>query len=122
VRARATGFRVEDGRLRAVLVEGGEIGCDAAAICAGARSAELARSVGSDVPLESERGYHVQVANPTTGPRIPMLAADGKIIVHWMNGGLRAGGQVEIAGLEAPANWRRADIIYEHMRKPSLLG
>lgn len=116
VRARATGFRVKDGRLRAVLVEGGEIGCDAAAICAGARSAELARCVGSEVPLESERGYHVEVANPTKGPRIPMLAADGKVIVHWMNGRLRAGGQVEIAGVEAPANWRRADIIYEHMR------
>ena len=116
VRSRATGFRVERGRLRAVLTEDGQIACETAAICAGARSAELAASVGSRVPLESERGYHVQLTTPTKGPRTPMMAADGKLIVHWMNGGLRAGGQVEIAGLRAPPDWRRADILYGHLR------
>jgi len=116
VRARAEGFRVEGGRLRAVRTQSGEIACDAAAICAGARSAALAASVGSPVPLESERGYHVQVAAATRGPRTSMMAADGKLIVHAMNGRLRAGGQVEIAGLAAPADWRRADILYAHLR------
>lgn len=57
--ARTTGFRADAGRLRAVLTDNGEIDCDMAAICAGARSAELAACVGSHVPLESERGYHV---------------------------------------------------------------
>jgi D-amino-acid dehydrogenase len=116
VRTHATGFRVEDGALRAVLVEGSEIACDTAAICAGARSAVLAASVGNRVPIESERGYHVHVAAPAKGPRTPMMAADGKIIAHWMNGGLRAGGQVEIAGLATPADWRRAEIVYRHLR------
>lgn len=116
VRARATGFRVEGGALRAVLVEGGEIACETAAICAGACSDQLAACVGNRVPLESERGYHVQVLAAGTGPRTPMMAADGKIIAHWMNGGLRAGGQVEIAGLAAPADWRRAEIVYRHLR------
>lgn len=115
VRTRATGFRVEGGALRAVRVEGGEIACDTAAICAGVRSAALAACVGNRVPLESERGYHVHVAAPVKGPRTPMMAADGKIIAHWMNGGLRAGGQVEIAGLAAPADWRRAEIVYRHL-------
>lgn len=114
--AQATGFRVERGRLRAVLTDQGEIRCDAAALCAGVHSAALAAEVGSRVPLESERGYHVQVTGATQGPRIPMLAADGKLIVHWMNGGLRAGGQVEIAGTAAPPDWRRAHILYRHLR------
>lgn len=117
VRTKATGFRIEGARLGAVLTEGGEIPCDSAAICAGARSAELSASVGSRVPLESERGYHVQVKGAVRGPRTPMMAADGKLIAHWMDGGLRAGGQVEIAGLAAPANWHRADILYRHLRK-----
>ena len=116
VRARATGFRVEGGRLRAVRLEQGEIACDTAAVCAGARSAALAAAAGSPVPLESERGYHVQVAGAARGPRTPLLAADGKLIVHAMDGRLRAGGQVEIAGLAAPADWRRADILYRHLR------
>ena len=116
VRARAEGFRVEDGRLRAVATQDAEIPCDAAALCAGARSAALAASVGSAVPLESERGYHVQIRGATRGPRTPMMAADGKLIAHWMNGRLRGGGQVEIAGLAAPADWRRADILHAHLR------
>lgn len=113
---KATGFRIEGDRLRAVLTENGEIACDTAAICAGVNSAALAALAGSPVPLESERGYHVQVATATHGPRTPMMATDGKLIVHWMNGGLRAGGQVEIAGLAAPPDWRRAEILYGHLR------
>ena len=115
VPTRAQGFRIEEGHLRAVLTEDGEIACNAAAICAGIRSAELAAAVGSPVPLDSERGYHVQVKNPPGGPRTPMMVADGKLIVHWMDGGLRAGGQVEFAGLAAPAHWTRADILYSHL-------
>lgn len=43
VAARATGFRIEGGRLRAVRTDAGEIACDAAAICAGARSGRWPR-------------------------------------------------------------------------------
>lgn len=116
VRARATGFRLEGTRLRAVLTDAGEVPCDAAAICAGVRSALLAAMVGSRVPLESERGYHVQIESPLRGPRTPMMVSDGKLIVHWMDAGLRAGGQVEIAGLAAPPDWRRAEILHRHLR------
>lgn len=114
--ARATGFHIEGGRLRGVLTGHGEIACDAAGICAGAHSARLARAAGSPVPLESERGYHVMLDDPGVGPRTPMMAADGKLIAHWMDGGLRAAGQVEIGGLDAAPDWRRADILYSHLR------
>lgn len=117
VRARATGLCLAGRRLRAVATEAGEIACDAAAICAGAHAAPLAAAVGHRVPLESERGYHVQLLQAPAGPRRPMMAADGKLIVHWMDGGLRAGGQVEIAGLHAPPDWRRAEILHAHLRR-----
>jgi len=116
IAARAMGFRIEGGRLRGVRTDRGEIACDAAAICAGAHSAGLARAAGTPVPLESERGYHVMVGAPGVGPRTPMMAADGKLIAHWMDGGLRAAGQVEIGGLDAAPDWRRADILYRHLR------
>lgn len=115
VAARATGFRIEGGRLRAVRTDAGDIDCDQAVICAGARSAGLAAAAGSPVPLESERGYHVVIKDATVGPRTPVMVADGKLIVHWMDGGLRAAGQVEIAGLEAAPNWRRAEILHRHL-------
>jgi D-amino-acid dehydrogenase len=116
VEARAVGFRIDGGRLRAVRTDAGDIECDQAVICAGARSAGLAAAAGSPVPLESERGYHVVIEDARVGPRTPVMVADGKLIVHWMDGGLRAAGQVEIAGLEAAPDWRRAEILHRHLK------
>jgi D-amino-acid dehydrogenase len=64
----------------------------------------------------------VVVEDATAGPRTPTMVADGKLIAHWMDGGLRAAGQVEIAGLEAAPDWRRAEILHAHLQSmfPSL--
>ena len=108
---RATGFRVEGGRLRAVRTESDEIICDKAVIAAGARSGALAAAAGDRVPLESERGYHASISRPEAAPRLPVMPSDGKVSVTHMAGGLRIAGQVELAGLEAAPNWRRAEIL-----------
>jgi D-amino-acid dehydrogenase len=94
----------------------GDIACDAAAICAGAYSGPLAAAAGSPVPLDTERGYHVVVEGASVGPRTPVMVADGKLIAHWMDGGLRAAGQVEIGGLDAEPDWRRAEILHRHLQ------
>ncbi|WP_149538727.1 NAD(P)/FAD-dependent oxidoreductase [Siccirubricoccus phaeus] len=113
--ARATGFRIEAGRLRAVRTEGGEVACDRAVIAAGAYSRPLAAAAGDDVPLETERGYHAVIQGAATGPRTPMMPSDGKMSVTMTAGGLRCAGQVEIAGLEAAPNWQRAAILRDHL-------
>ncbi|MFC0387897.1 NAD(P)/FAD-dependent oxidoreductase [Muricoccus vinaceus] len=113
--AAATGFRVEGGRLRAVLTGQGEILADRAVICAGARSKALAAAAGSRVPLETERGYHAVVRGAETGPRIPVMPSDGKMAITATRAGLRVSGQVEIAGLEAVPDWRRAGILRDHL-------
>lgn len=111
--ARATGFRVQDGRLKAVLTGAGEIACDAAVIAAGARSGELAAAAGDRVRLESERGYHASIAGdslPSTA-RTPMMVSEFKVIATQMDTGLRIAGQVEFASFEAAPDWRRAHIM-----------
>jgi D-amino-acid dehydrogenase len=120
--ARATGFRIEAGRLRAVLTDTREVPADRAVICAGAHSKALAAAVGSTVPLETERGYHAMVVDAETGPRTPLMPYDGKMSVTWTDRGLRCAGQVEIAGLEAAPNWKRAEILRDHLLRsfPSL--
>lgn len=115
VRARATGFRIEGGRLKAVVTDQGEVPADRAVIAAGAYSKALARAAGDDLPLETERGYHAVIANPEAGPRTPMMPSDGKMSVTMTETGLRAAGQVEIAGLEAAPNWKRAEILRDHL-------
>jgi D-amino-acid dehydrogenase len=114
-RTRATGFRIESGRLRAVRTEAGEIAADKAVISAGARSKALAAGAGSRVPLETERGYHAMIADANAGPRTPMMPYDGKMSITWTDRGLRCAGQVEIAGLEAAPNWKRAEILRDHL-------
>ncbi|WP_237217121.1 NAD(P)/FAD-dependent oxidoreductase [Falsiroseomonas oryziterrae] len=114
-RTRATGFRIEGGRLCAVLTEAGEIPADRAVISAGAHSKRLSAAAGSEVPLESERGYHAMVADPPVGPRTPMMPYDGKMSVTLTDRGLRCAGQVEIAGLDAAPNWKRAEILRDHL-------
>ena len=115
VRAKATGLRLNGNRLVAVLTETGEIACDAAVVAAGARSKQLTASIGDPLPLETERGYHVMIEHPESGPRSSMMASDAKMVVNWTNKGLRAAGTVEIAGLEAAPNWKRAEILRDHL-------
>ncbi len=112
---RATGFRIEAGRLRAVRTETGEIPADHAVISAGAHSKALAAAAGDKVPLETERGYHAMVENAESGPRTPLMPSDGKMSITMTDRGLRCAGQVEIAGLDAAPNWKRAEILRDHL-------
>jgi D-amino-acid dehydrogenase len=111
---RVTGFSRNDSRLRAVHLNGDQIACDRAVIAAGAWSKTLARVVGDRVPLETERGYHATIAAPEIALRHPIMPSDGKMSNTVMNGGLRIAGQVELAGLEAAPNWKRAEILRDY--------
>lgn len=113
IRRRVTGFSLEGERLRAVRTPEGEIPADMAVIAAGAYSKPLAASLGNTVPLDSERGYHLMIRDPETMPRIPTTDSEGKFVATPMDGGLRLAGTVEFAGLDAPPNWRRSDILLE---------
>ena len=115
IRAHATGFRIEQGVLKAVTTDAGEVRCDKAVIAIGARSKVLARMAGDRVSLESERGYHAVVTSPEAGPNIPTMFADRKVIVTGMERGLRVAGQVEIAETDDTPDWRRAEILRKHL-------
>jgi D-amino-acid dehydrogenase len=115
--ANATGFRVEGGRLHAVETDESEILVDRAVIAAGARSGALAAAVGDPVPLETERGYHIAIVAPEAVPRRPIMPSDGKMANTVTAGALRIAGQVELAGLDAAPNWRRADILRDYALK-----
>ncbi|HEX3574918.1 MAG TPA: FAD-binding oxidoreductase [Rhodopila sp.] len=116
-RTGATGFRIEAGRLRAVTTGDGEVHCDKAVISAGAWSKQFAKAAGDPVLLETERGYHVVIADPGIEPRYPVMPSDGKMACVMTPDGLRLAGQVELAGLDAAPNWQRADVLLKFARK-----
>lgn len=107
----AKGFAFADDRVALVLTNGEAVETDAVVIAAGAHSHELSSQLGSSVPLETERGYHVMVGSPNIVPRIPVASGEGKYFVTAMEGGLRIAGTVELAGLNAPPNRKRADAL-----------
>ena len=117
LRTGATGFRMADGRLQAVTTRDGEVACDKAVIAAGAWSKVLALAAGDRVLLETERGYHVVIADPGIEPRYPVMPSDGKMACVMTPAGLRLAGQVELAGLEAAPNWQRAEVLLAFARK-----
>lgn len=114
VQGKAEAFDLEDRRLRAVRSTAGRIEADRAVIAAGAHSRRLANLLGDEVMLETERGYHAMIDIDGIGPRTPIMPSDGKMATTLTANGLRVAGQVEIAGLEAAPNWKRAEVLRDH--------
>lgn len=113
----ASGFEFANGRVACVASDGGKVATDSVVIAAGAHSQGLAAQLGSHVPLETERGYHVMVEAPSVTPRIPVCSGEGKYFVTPMEGGLRIAGTVELAGLHAAPDYTRADALLQGAKR-----
>ncbi len=100
--AEVTDFVRENRRVTGVRAGGDTIACDAAVLATGVWSGKLAKSLGVNVPLETERGYHLELWEPSVMPRSPVMVASGKFVATPMEGRLRLAGIVEFGGLDAP--------------------
>jgi D-amino-acid dehydrogenase len=109
--AHVRGFEWRDGLPSALRTTDGAIQVERIVIAAGAWSGELVRQLGSIVPLESERGYHAMVLGADPGLRVQTIWSERKFVATPMEEGLRLAGTVELAGLEAPPDMRRADVL-----------
>ncbi|MCP4383409.1 MAG: FAD-dependent oxidoreductase [Hyphomicrobiales bacterium] len=92
----------EGGQVSGVRADGETIACDAAVVATGVWSGPLSKKLGLTVPLESERGYHLELWEPTVMPRAPVMVAAGKFVATPMKDRLRLAGIVEFGGLDAP--------------------
>ena len=96
--------QVADGQITALLTDDGPMSADTILLAMGPWSKKIAHKLGVKVPLESERGYHIELINPSGMPRSPMMVASGKFVITPMRGRIRAAGVVEFGGLDAPAS------------------
>jgi D-amino-acid dehydrogenase len=69
-----------------------------------------------DVPLEAERGYHVMLPTPNVSLTTTLSNKSRSFGVTPMEQGLRVAGTVEIAGLDAPPDERRAKALLANVR------
>ena len=97
-------------------------GTERIVLAAGAYSRPLARKLGSKLPLDAERGYHVMLPNPGIDLRRTVVYGDKYFGLTPMQGGLRLAGTVELASVEAAPNYARADNLLHAARSvfPSL--
>ncbi len=72
-----------------------------AIIAAGARSAPLARMAGDPVPLDTERGYHLEWDGAEAPVTRPVCPIDLGFYFCPMRGRLRVAGTVELGGINA---------------------
>ena len=110
-RAEVTDLEVRANRVVAVRTGDGVVEGDAFVLSAGAFSRRLTDRLGLDLPLDTERGYHVTCPNPGITVTHTVMEADYKFVANPMAMGVRFAGMVEMAGVDAPANPRRARAI-----------
>ncbi len=101
IRATVDDIEAIDGTAPRLITSVGPLEADAVVIASGAWSKSLMTRLGLNIPLESERGYHIVMTNASGGPRAPSMISSGKFVATPMRAGLRCAGIVELGGLEA---------------------
>ncbi|SEJ58287.1 D-amino acid dehydrogenase small subunit [Marinovum algicola] len=117
VRAAVTGVERRGAAATGLRLDGGEtLAADRVVLAAGAHTGALARQLDEPIPLETERGYHTQIGRPGISLTHALIWPARAFMVSPTGGGIRIGGTVEFAGLEAPPNWRRAEITAQRAK------
>ena len=80
-------------------------------IACGAFSKPLTDQLNEDIPLDTERGYHVHFKDMDHLIKRPVIFLDRGFGMTPMNQGLRAVGTVELGGLKNPLSKNRIDYV-----------
>lgn len=98
----------------------GPVAADHVVVAAGAWSRPLAKSLGDDVPLDTERGYHVEFPGAADILTRPCCPVEHAFYMTPMDGRLRVAGTVELGRLGDAPNPARLAFIRRHVE--NLMG
>ncbi|ARM16399.1 MULTISPECIES: NAD(P)/FAD-dependent oxidoreductase [Rhizobium] len=112
------GFEQSEAGVSALrLADGRSLAAEKVVLAAGAFTARLSALLREPIPLETERGYHTQIMEPGISMRHSIIWPTRAFMVTPTAGGIRVGGTVEMAGLDAPPDYRRAKILVKRARE-----
>jgi len=111
------GFERGEGMRAVLLKDGRRIQADEVVIAAGVHSAKLAKMLGEPIPLESERGYHTQIMKPGITMKHSIIWPARAFMVTPTAGGIRVGGTVEMAGIDAAPDYRRSKVTVKRAKE-----
>ena len=97
--------------------DGTESTFNSVVIAGGVWSRELVKGLGIGLVLEAERGYNTTWAKPPIALDLPVFFDDHGFCATPLDDGLRVGGAVEIAAIDAPPTFARAAAMRKKMRR-----
>ena len=106
-----TGFEVCGRTVDQVRTTYGDFSPPERVIAAGAWSADCARRLGVRLMLQTAKGYTITVQAPVGAPRLPVLLSEGKVALTPLGDRLRAGGTLELSGMDSTVSRRRVEGI-----------
>ena len=86
-------------------------------VAAGAWSHRLALGLGDRLPLETERGYNTTLPPGAFDLRRQLTFGSHGFVVTPIAGGVRVGGAVELAGLQARPNFARSQALLDKAKR-----
>ncbi|WP_168991641.1 FAD-binding oxidoreductase [Paraburkholderia sp. UYCP14C] len=107
----------EDGISAVRLKDGRLLQASQVVLAAGAFTGRLSALLNEPIPLETERGYHTQIMAPGISMKHSIIWPAKAFMVTPTAGGIRVGGTVEMAGLDAPPDYRRAKVLVKRARE-----
>jgi D-amino-acid dehydrogenase len=96
----ANAWRTAGGRIRGF----GDLEADEFVLAAGSWSSALARDLGLRLPMQPGKGYSLTIERPRRSPRYCSVLSEARVSASPMNGALRFGGTMELAGLDESIN------------------
>lgn len=100
-------FKVEDRTLRAINTTRGQIEGHEVVLCGGVWSADLAKSLNLKLPMQAGKGYSLTLPQPAQLPKLCSICTEARLAVTPMDGTLRVGGTMEMAGINESITQRR---------------
>ena len=99
-----TGWSARNSHIEAVETNKGEFTADEHVICGGSWSADMAKGLRLNIPMQAGKGYTLTLPKPRQLPQICAIFSEARVAVTPMGNSLRIGGTMEIAGLNEDIN------------------
>ena len=94
-----------------IKTEKSEILVDGVVIAAGVYSDKLSKKFGANVPLQSERGYHLELSDTNVKLNFPLMNGYLKLAIAPKPSGIRFAGLVEFGSLKSSPNKKAYDLL-----------
>lgn len=102
----------------AVLADGTRLSAERVVVAAGAWSTRLLKGTSAArIPLDTERGYNTTLPKTAFDLKRQLIFSGHGFVVTPLENGLRVGGAVEFAGLDAAPNYQRSEIMLNKARR-----